>query len=80
VEFSRQEYWSRLPFPPPGDLPNPEIKPMSPESLALASGFFTTEPHGKPTLTSVHSKSLPESDFGCLEFSQVEIFFLSEYT
>ena len=43
--FSRQEYWSGLPFPSPGDLPNPGIKPRSP---ALAGGFFTTEPPGKP--------------------------------
>ena len=43
--FSRQEYWSRLPFPSPGDLPNPGIEPTS---LALAGGFFTTEPSGKP--------------------------------
>ena len=42
--FSRQEYWSGLPFPPPMDLPNPGIKRTSPASLALASGFFTTEP------------------------------------
>ena len=42
--FSRQEYWSRLPFPPPGDLPDSGIKPKSPE---LAGGFFTTEPPGK---------------------------------
>ena len=35
--FSRQEYWSRLPFPPPGDLPNSEDEPTSP---ALADGFF----------------------------------------
>ena len=42
--FSRQEYWSGLPFPPPGDLPNPGIKPMSP---VLAGEFFTTEPPGK---------------------------------
>ena len=40
--FSRQEYWSGLPFPPPGDLPDPGIKPTSPVSLALAGGFFTT--------------------------------------
>ena len=40
--FSRQEYWSRLPFPPPGDLINPGIKPMSLVSPALADGFFTT--------------------------------------
>ena len=39
--FSRQEYWSGLPFPSPGDLPDPGIKP---ESAALAGGFFTTEP------------------------------------
>ena len=39
--FSRQEYWSRLPFSSPGDLPDPGIKPTSP---ALAGGFFTTEP------------------------------------
>ena len=45
MEFSRQEYWSGLPFPSPGDLPDPEIKPASP---ALAGGFFNTEPPGKP--------------------------------
>ena len=48
VEFSRQEYWSRLPFPPPGDLPDLGIKPMSLVSPALAGGFFTSEPPGKP--------------------------------
>ena len=42
--FSRQEYWNGLPFSSPGDLPNPEIEPMSP---ALAGGFFITEPPGK---------------------------------
>ena len=41
MEFSRQEYWSGLPFPSPGDLPNPGIKPESVASPALASGFFT---------------------------------------
>ncbi|ELR58856.1 hypothetical protein M91_15770, partial [Bos mutus] len=40
--FSRQEYWNRFPFPTPGDLPNPGIKPSSLASPALASGFFTT--------------------------------------
>ena len=39
--FSRQEYWSGLPLPPPGDLPHPGFKPTSLMSLALASGFFT---------------------------------------
>ena len=45
VGFPRQEYWSRLLFPPPGDLPEPGIELLS---LALAGGFFTTEPPGKP--------------------------------
>ena len=39
-----QEYWSRLPFPSPGDLPDPGIEPGPP---ALASRFFTTEPPGR---------------------------------
>ena len=45
MEFFGQEYWSGLPFPPPGDLPNPGIEPASP---ALAGRFFTTGPLGKP--------------------------------
>ena len=40
--FSRQEYWSGLPFPPPGNPPNPGIKPASLMSAALTSRFFTT--------------------------------------
>ena len=47
MKFSRQEYWSRLPRPPPGDLPDPGNEPTSP---ALAGGFSTTEPPGKPSL------------------------------
>ena len=46
--FSRQEYWSWLPCPPAGDLPDPETEPASLVSPALAGGFFTTEPPGKP--------------------------------
>ena len=53
MEFSRQGYWSRLPFPPPGDLLNPVIKPTSLASPALAGWFFTTEPPGKPLPTSM---------------------------
>ena len=48
MEFSRQEYWSWLPFPTSGDIPNPETKPKSPVSPALAGGCFTTVPHRKP--------------------------------
>ena len=40
--FSRQEYWSRLPCPPPGDLPHPGIEPTSSLSSALSGRFFTT--------------------------------------
>jgi len=47
MEFLRQEYWSELPFPFLGDLPNPGIEPASPDSSALAGGFFTTVPPWK---------------------------------
>ena len=43
--FSRQEYWSGLPFPSPGDLPDPGIKPRSP---TLQADALTSEPPGKP--------------------------------
>ena len=43
--FLRQEYWSGLPFPSPGDLPNPGIEPTSLMSPALVGGFFTTSAH-----------------------------------
>ena len=48
MEVSRQKYWSRLPFPPSRDLPDPGAESMSPASPALAGRFFTTEPLGKP--------------------------------
>ena len=44
----RQEYWSGLPFPSPGDLPNPGKEPVSPEAPAFAGWLFTTEPPGNP--------------------------------
>ena len=47
--FLRQEYWNGLPFSSAGDLPDPGILPMSP---ALAGGFFSTEPPGKPCMVS----------------------------
>ena len=46
--FSRQEYWSGLPFPRAEDIPSPGIEPVSPVFPALAGGLFTTEPLGKP--------------------------------
>ena len=45
---SRQEFWSGVPLPSPGDLADPGIKPVSTAPPALAGGFFTTEPPGKP--------------------------------
>ena len=49
----RQEYWSGLPFPSPGNLPDWGIKPASSASPALASRSLTTEPHGKPIYLSL---------------------------
>ena len=48
MRFSRQEYWSVLPFPLPGDLPDPGTEPVSPASPALQVYFLTTEPPWKP--------------------------------
>jgi len=45
--FSRQEYWSGLPCPPPGDLADPGIEPTSLMCPTLAGGFFTTNPRGR---------------------------------
>ena len=52
MEFSKQEYWSGLPCPSPGDLPNPGIEPTFLASPALAGRFFATMPPGKPIFIS----------------------------
>ena len=58
MKFPRQEYWSRLPFPSPGDLPDPVIKS---KTSALTGMFFTTEPPGKPKSDKgFHSNLCPE--------------------
>ena len=49
MEFSRQEYWSGLPFPSPGDLPDPGTEPGAP---ALQADTLPSEPPGKPSATS----------------------------
>ena len=54
MEFSRQEHWSGLIFPSPGDLPDPGMKPSSPMCLALAGSFFTNKPPGKPNLKAAY--------------------------
>ena len=57
MEFSWQEYWSRLPFPSPGDLLNPGIKPSFPVPPALQANSLPSEPPGKPEwLYSLTSK------------------------
>ena len=55
MEFSRPEYWTGQPFPSPGDLPNPGIKPRSP---TLQADSLPTEPQGKPKNTGVGGLSL----------------------
>ena len=50
--FPRQEYWSGLPFPPPGELPDTVIEPASRALVSIFFGFFTTKPAGKPSLLS----------------------------
>ena len=63
--FSRQEYWSGLPFSPPGDLPDPGIEPMSP---ALQVDSLPPEPWGKPHLDDDQDK-IPVWNQGVVYFS-----------
>ena len=50
MRFPRQEYWSQLPFPLPGDLPEPGVEPTSPASPAMQAVILTTEPPGKSNI------------------------------
>ena len=54
MEFFKKEYWSHLPFPPPGDLLNTGIEPTSPVSIALQADSLPADPSGKPHI-SAHS-------------------------
>ena len=58
MEFFRQEYWSGLPFPPLGDLPDPGTEPSSLASPALAGRVFNTAPPGKSILHHAGSNQL----------------------
>ena len=58
--FSRQEYWSGLPFPPLGDLPDPGIEPVSPASLALQVDSLSLSHQGSPRLSLFICKYLTE--------------------
>ena len=63
--ISQQKYWSWLPFPSPGDLPDPGIKPASLVSSALADRFFTTRPSGKESRPN--RKAEGEGIAGCYD-------------
>ena len=67
MEFSRQEYWSGLPCPPPGDLPNPWIEPRSP---ALQVDSLPSEPPEKPKNTGVGSLLLLQGIFPTQELNR----------
>ena len=68
-----QEYWGELPFPSPGNLPNPGMEPISLMSPALASGFFTTMPPGEPLVGSL---VYPEYLEDCLAYNNSNSEFL----
>ena len=65
--FSRQEYWSGLPFPSPGDLPGPEIKPGCP---ALQADSLPSEPQRKPIMTYMGKNNLEKKTDPFLEPSE----------
>ena len=67
--FSRQEYWSGLPFPTPGDLLKPGIEPTSLASPALVGRFFITAPPGKP---QKENRLLSSKSKTCMRFCAVK--------
>ena len=71
MEFSRPEYWNGQPFPSPGDLPNPGIKPKSP---ALQVDSLPAEPQGKPIVSN--SNQIISQVGTVFDFPQVETVFL----
>ena len=66
MKFSRQEYWSGVPFPPPGHLPGPGIKPKSLASPALAGGFFSTSTTWEAPCTSYPLACLPSDTLSAI--------------
>ena len=64
MEFSRQDYWSRLPFPSPRNLPDPRIKPRS---LTLQADSLPTDPPGKSSILGIRTKKS-----GSVQFSSVD--------
>ena len=86
MAFSKQEYWSGFPFPPPGDLPNSGIKPTSLLSPPMAGRFFTTnvnqEVGGKNTkiFCFFSASILPQKDYLSVKFYHRRSFFLPDFT
>ena len=64
--FPRQEYWSGLPFPPPGDLPDPGTERTSPASPALQADSLSTEPPGKLLIVAKNRRLTPEESSVCI--------------
>ena len=80
MEFSRQEYWSGLPFISPGDLPNPGIEPGSP---ALQANTLPSEPAGKPhglyiTLNPNPNPNSPDQNTGVASLSLLQGIFQTQ--
>ena len=73
--FFRQEYWSGLPCPSPGDLPNPRMEPISLMSPALAGGFFTTSATWDALYLLCHSSCTPSLNIEMIQ-DLVLFFFL----
>ena len=76
MEFSRQEYWSGLPFPSPGDLPNPEIESSPP---VLQVGSLLTEPPGKPMAHRSAREDLFAPGAVVESLSQASLFFYGSF-
>ena len=76
MEFSRQEYWSGLPFPSPGDLPNPEIESSPP---VLPVGSLLTEPPGKPMAHRSAREDLFAPGAVVESLSQASLFFYGSF-
>ena len=71
--FSSQEYWSGLPCPPPGDLPNPRIQPMSLKSPALAGGSLSPSHEGSP-LNEGYTRTIKVGEPMCkTQFSHIPL-------
>ena len=77
MEFSRQEHWSGLPFPTPGDLSNSGIEPTFP---ALACRFFITMPPGSPKAPKIQFLGEKASDYSLLKGRALSIIYCNPHS